>query len=98
MQKLGISLGSRVVPGFHQVSDKGLGRGRTLQLNAVHVQRKESGPPCRVTCLATSKGGLHKTGENSSSFIEIALPLPPLKCQSSAWLGAGAQEAPESGS
>ena len=67
LDKLGISSGSRVVSGFDQVGDGGLGIGHALELNAVCV--KNSAPPCRFTCPATGKGWLEKTGENSSSFM-----------------------------
>lgn len=88
-----------MVSGFDQVSDKGLRIRQTLGLNAVYVLRKEPGPPYRVTVLATGKEETDMTGEiHLPLFMQISLPRPPLKCQRSGWLGAGALGAPESGS
>lgn len=75
-----------MVSGFAQVSEKGLRIRQTLGLNAVYELRKEPGLPCRVTCLATGKGGTDKTGGNSPSFIYADLSSPAPTQVPALWL------------
>lgn len=50
--------------------------GHALELNAAWVLKNEPAPLCRVTCLATGKRGIGKTGEIHLPLCSSLSPSP----------------------